>query len=1167
MAELNKTEEKIRTFWAKNDIFAKSMAPDKGGAKRRDFVFFEGPPTANGSPGIHHFIGRSFKDLFSRYKTMRGFRVLRKGGWDTHGLPVELQVEKQLGFKSKKDIEEYGIAKFNARCKESVWQYKGQWEAFTTRMAYWVDLDDPYITYEMPYVESLWNVIKTFADKELLYRAHRVVPFCTRCGTPLSSHEVALGYKNVTDRSVYVSFRVKDTKLPKGDVGIPRGTAIAAWTTTPWTLPGNVALAVGPDIRYVLARRGEDYFIVAKDLAVNVLGAPLAIEAEFSGEDMVGLRYEALFSIPKLRSLKSYRVYAADFVSTTEGTGIVHTAVMYGDDDYTLGTELGLPKHHTVTEQGTFVGVHKELNGKYVKASATEQKIVDMLIKKGRLISEEPHEHEYPYCWRCGTPLLYYAKDSWFVRMSSLRDRLMAANRTINWIPSHLQKGRFGQWLSEGKDWAFSRERYWGTPLPVWMSTDRHGRPSGDPLVIGSLNELDEFRADKPATLWVMRHGEAENNVRSIVDSGQKKWGLTKTGQNQTRRSIGNLKKKFGQKRKKIDVIIASPVQRTKETAELAARELGIKKVIYDTRLKEIVLGPKLTGCHDSKYHEAYPTYRSRFEERPDKGESLEDLRERMWGMLSELQEKYAGKNVLIVSHEYPIWLMATAAAGWSQEQAIAEKEKRDPKPYVTFAQIQEMTVRNLPRNETGQVDPHRPFIDEVKLRHPKTKKILTRIPDLVDVWFDSGSMPYAQWHWPFENKSVFRSQFPADFISEGIDQTRGWFYTLLAVSVALGKGAPYKNVLSFGHVLDEQGQKMSKSKGNVIEPNKVMDEVGVDAARWYFYTVNAPGDSKLFSMKDVKERQTRFMMTLENTVRFWELYSASGEVSPDYHHGDKPGHLLDRWLMSRLHRLIKECTGRMDEYDSAGAARALEQFVVDDFSQWWLRRSRKRKEALGLLRHVLLELDKLLAPFVPYATEDIHQRLHRGTNPNTESVHLHDWPVADEHHFDTALEERMIKVRDFVTAGLAVRKEQGIKVRQPLQSVTVPMTQPLPPDLEQVLRDELNVKEVQYEPAMGVSLDTNISPALMREGWARELIRTVQGMRKDAGYKLADVVHCRWTSPDEEIVQAVLQYADDIAADTSLKPFERGVQQGTWDVERDFELAQGKNIWIGIKK
>ncbi|HXV26786.1 MAG TPA: class I tRNA ligase family protein [Candidatus Paceibacterota bacterium] len=1172
MADFRGTTERIRKFWQERDIFAKSMDPKKGGKARKDFVFFEGPPTANGSPGIHHFIGRSFKDLFARFWTMRGYRVLRKGGWDTHGLPVELQVEKELGFKSKKDIEKYGIAKFNAKCRESVWKFKNQWEEFTRRMAYWVDLDDPYVTYEAPYVESLWHVIRRFADKKLLYRAHRVIPFCTRCGTGLSSHEVALGYQTVSDRSVYVSFRLKSGVKVKGADGgtvpLPRGTAVVAWTTTAWTLPGNVALAVGPRIEYVLAKRGEDYFIVAKELAVQVLGAPLAIEAEFKGSALAGLAYEPLFSVPKLRGPRSYRILEADFVSTTDGTGIVHTAVMYGDDDYKLGTKAGLPKHHTVSEQGTFTGVHKDLNGRYVKDAKTEQRIVDLLAAKGRLVREQPYEHEYPFCWRCGTPLLYYAKDSWFVSMSSLRAKLLSANAGVNWIPGHLRDGRFGQWLNEGKDWAFSRERYWGTPLPAWSVTDRRGKPSGEPLIIGSYEELEKYRADKPATLWVMRHGEAENNVKNIVDSGQGNFGLTATGRAQARRAARNLARKLRSRRQKFAAVISSPIQRTRETAEIAAEELGIRRVVTDKRLAEIELGPTLAGCHDSRYHDAYPTYRLRFEQRPPNGESLEDLRARVWTVLRDLQVKYAGKHILVVSHEYPIWMMAMASAGWDRRTAIAAKEARDPKPYVTYAQVEPMTVKNLPRDATGTVDPHRPFVDEVVLRHPATKKILRRVPDLVDVWFDSGAMPLAQWHWPFENRTVAQGQFPADFIAEGIDQTRGWFYTLLAVSVALGKGAPYRNVLSFGHVLDDKGRKMSKSKGNVVDPAKVMDDVGVDAARWYFYTVNAPGDPKLFDMKDVRERLTGFIMILENCLRFWELYAAHG-AGGDWRHGERPTHMLDRWLMSRLHRVIADTTAKMEAYDPTAAARELEHFVVSDLSQWWLRRSRKRPEALGFLRHVLLELDKLLAPFVPYLAEDMHQRLHRGAAPGTESVHLHDWPAADPVHFDTAVEEQMARLREFVTAGLAQRKDAGIRVRQPLASVTVPLPAPLPGDLEQLLKDELNVKSVAYEPAGSVSLDRNISPVLMREGWAREVMRQLQDMRKEAGLKMGEHAYGQWHAADADLADAIGEWADAIATDTSLKPFVRRPddERTSLTVEKEFELAPGKSVWLGVRK
>jgi isoleucyl-tRNA synthetase len=807
----------------------------------------------------------------------------------------------------------------------------------------------------------------------------------------------------------------------------------------------------------------------------------------------------------------------------------------------------------------------------YVKAAKTEDLILAMLTDKGRLLREEPYAHEYPFCWRCSTPLLYYAKDSWFVKMSGLRQGLLEANDTVNWIPSHLKDGRFGQWLREGKDWAFSRERYWGTPLPVWMARDKNGRLSGDPLVVGALADLEKYRADKPAFLHVMRHGEAENNVRNILDSGQGSYGLTEQGQKQAIRSARALKKKLSAKRQKVYAVIASPVQRTRETAELVAQELGIKKVIYNKELKEIELGPSLAGCHDGTYLDRYPTYRSRFEERPLKGESLHDLRARMYRVVSGIQEKYAGKHVLIVSHEYPIWMMAMTTEGWTQEQAVVEKEARDPDSFVTFAQVISLTLKNVPRDETGLIDLHRPYIDEVRLRHSKSKRILTRVPDLVDVWFDSGAMPYAQWHWPFEHTDQFEDQFPADFISEGIDQTRGWFYTLLAVSVALGKGAPYRNVLSFGHVLDEKGQKMSKSKGNVVVPAQVMDEVGVDAARWYFYTVNAPGDSKAFSMKDVRERLTRFVMTFENCVRFWELYAANSQQPTanglDFHHGDRPAHLLDRWLLSRLHRATQEATEHMEAYDLTGAARALERFTIDELSQWWLRRSRKRRQAMGVLRHVLLELDKLLAPFIPYLAEDIHLRLHRGTVPGTESVHLHDWPVADPAYFETALEEYMSRIREFVTAGLAIRKEQGIKVRQPLASVTVPLAQLLEPDLEELLCDELNVKKALYDAASNVSLDLNISPALEREGWVREIIRTIQGMRKEAGYAFDAKVSGQWSADDRECVDTITEWTDIITDEALLERFQQMPKQGNWDVQRTFEVTPGKSLWVGIKR
>ncbi len=1152
MFDFKELEERILRFWQDNDIFRKSMDA------RRDakpFVFFEGPPTANASPAIHHFIGRVFKDVIPRYQTMRGRYVLRKGGWDTHGLPVELQVEKALGFKSKKDIEAYGVSEFNKRCRESVWKNKEEWERFTRRIGFWVDLDNPYITYENPYMESLWNIIGTFWDKKLLYQAHRVVPFCTRCGTPLSSHEVAQGYKTVTDTSVFLKFKVKNSKLK-----LPRDTFIVAWTTTPWTLPGNVALAVGPDMHYVLARHNgkPEHFIIAADLASQVLGAPLAIDAEFTGNDLVGTSYEPLFPVKGLKKASSYKVYPADFVSTTDGTGVVHTAVMYGEDDYQLGTKLGLVKQHTVTEQGTFVGVSKELDGKYVKAQATEDLILAHLESRGMLLRREPYEHEYPFCWRCDTPLLYYAKDSWFVRMSALNKDLLANNATVNWVPAHLRDGRFGQWLREGKDWAFSRERYWGTPLPIWRSKD--GKQT---LVVSSLDDLDTYRADNPARLWVMRHGESTKNIEGIIDQGEGESPLTEAGRQQVLAAAIDLKKQMSRKRAKVSAIVASPVQRTRETAELTAGILGIKKVIYDDDLREINLGPSLVGCHDTKYHELYPTYESKFTERPPGGESLTDLKARMWGVVRRFNKTYAGKNVLVVSHEYPIWMLADAANGWTMRESISENQSRGDE-FISFAHVEPMLSRNIPRDEAGNLDMHRPYIDAVQLRRKGSKAVMNRVPELCDVWFDSGSMPFAQWHWPFENDARFKEQFPADFIAEGIDQTRGWFYTLLAVSTALGKGAPYRAVLSYSHVLDEKGQKMSKSKGNIVKPDEVIDAVGVDVARWYFYTVNNPGDSKLFSMKEMRERLTGFMGTLQNCLRFWELYAASPEAR---NVPQEPKHLLDRWILSRLHGLIRETTQCLDVYDLTGAARGIEQFLVDDLSQWWLRRSRKRPEALGLLRAVLLELDKLLAPFVPFTAEDMHMRLHTGSVAGKESVHLHDWPLADSTRVNEELEQHMTQVREFISSGLAIRKEQGIRVRQPLASVTLPVTQELPPDLAELVKEELNVKQVLYDISQSVILDTHIGTELRAEGFAREIARTIQDMRKEAGLQVGDKVYCQWFSTDVELVGALTAHTDMITRDTGLSAFVMQEDRTTLTLEKNFEVVPGKSLWIGIQK
>lgn len=896
-------EEETLAFWRDQKIFEKTLAQTKKGKR---FVFFEGPPTANGKPGIHHIEARAFKDIIPRYKTMQGYHVERKAGWDTHGLPVELEVEKALGLKNKKDIEAYGIDKFNAQCRESVWKYKDEWEKMTERIGYWLDLEHPYVTYEPDYVESLWSVIKQIWDKDLLYQSHRVAPYCPRCGTVISSHELAQGYKDVTEESVYVKFELVDEP----------GTFVLAWTTTPWTLPGNVALAVGKDIEYIRTKPNAagERFIVAAARAEIITDA--AVEKQIKGEELIGKKYKPLFDIKEFHTHQNiYTILPADFVTTEDGTGVVHTAVMYGEDDYQLGVKEGLPQHHTVNEGGVFTDEVPLVAGKWFKKA--EEPIKQDLEKRGLLLKREAFTHSYPHCWRCDTPLMYYARQSWYIRMSAVRDQLLTSNEQINWVPGHIKDGRFGEWLREVKDWAFSRERYWGTPLPIWI-------------------------------------------------------------------------------------------------------------------------------CENNKDH-----------------------------------------KVCIGS----------------------------------FEELKKMATKKLPKD----FDPHRPGVDTIELQCPECDGTMKRIKELCDVWFDSGAMPYAQWHYPFENNAKIEKgeAYPADYISEAIDQTRGWFYTLLAVATLLGKEAPYKNVVCLGHILDAKGQKMSKHVGNVIAPKEMLEKYGADAIRWFMYTINQPGDSKNFDEKILSDMVKKHFMILANVVSFYKLF-AQDSVKPV-----AGTHLMDRWVMAYANQLVADMTDRLDRYDITGAARALSAFITD-LSTWYIRRSRDRfkgesaAEALGTLKLVLLTVARLSAPFTPFFAEHIYQEV----GGDAESVHLAPWPEATK--TDEAVLQSMQSVRTIVEIVHRLRAETGIKVRQPLPQVVFKGAV-LDRQLATILAEEVNVMEVHQteelpsgnewktalEGTLGVALDTTVTDELLELGYVREVSRAVNALRKKAKLMPADEIILKYQSED----------------------------------------------------
>ena len=1164
--KLPEIEEKVLKFWKENQVFEKSLKLREKGKK---FRFFEGPPTANGRPGIHHILARSFKDVIPRFKTMQGYFVRRKAGWDTHGLPVEIEIEKELGLKNKQDIEKFGIAEFNEKAKASVWKYKDEWEKLTDRIGFWLDLKNPYITYKNDYIESLWWVFKEIAKRGLLAKSFKIVPYCPRCQTPLSSHEMGMPgvYQKVKDPSVYVKFALRQAQGRR----VKNKEFLLVWTTTPWTLPSNLAVAVNPELTYTKYKVGKDYLWSFNPPPVEV-GTDIEVIEKVSGKKLIGLEYELLFKVkgPWLNNKKFFKVYGADFVSTEDGTGMVHIAPAFGEEDMNLikGVQKELVGQIPITidEKGL---VQKGLPGagKFVKKADAE--IIKNLEKRKILFKSGVIEHDYPFCWRCSAPLLYFSQFSWFVEMSRLREKLLKNNEKINWVPEHIKEGRFGEWLREIKDWAISRNRYWGTPLPIWECADCDNRE-----VIGSLEDLDKLRFSENQ-FFILRHGESDHNLKGIIAAGPERGKniskLTLKGKKQIGKAAEKLKKQLG--KGKLDYIFVSPYFRTRETAKIVAK-LTKAKIIVDKRLSELNCGI-FNWQHIKEYRKFFSNPLEQFTKTPPGGENSTDVKKRIFEAILEINSKYKNKNILIVSHGDPLWVLDGVLKGLTNEEIL----KSD---YVEVdGDAQKLNFHNWPYNQIGELDLHRPYVDSIYLRCKECNGKMERVKEVADVWFDSGAMPFAQDHYPFACAQVKSEKlkvksleecidFPADYISEGIDQTRGWFYTLLAVATALGLESPYKNVVTLGLVLDKNGQKMSKSKGNVVSPWDMVNKYGADAVRWYFYTINPPGEPKKFDEADLGKMLRKFIMTIYNSFIFLNTYAQKVQSSK---FKVESKNILDKWILVRLNQAIADVTGNLEKYDINNAGKSLEAFV-DDLSRWYIRRSRTRLQkpddqkdfeaASMTLNYCLLELSKLIAPFTPFFADALYKSLAGGGL----SVHLADWPEADKKSIDYALLEKMEEVRRISSLALALRAEKGIKVRQPLQKLEVKSKKLEARDLEfiDILKDEVNVKSVKWNIEMEkeIDFDIKITPELKEEGLLRELVRMVQGLRHDANYVPKDKIALMVEAPKELCGiwerNAVLLKKEVGAKSVEFKKSEK------FDAELNSKL-DGQPIWIGVRK